>query len=166
MHALIKIVAATACGLCLGAPTLDASASGTNTGGVNSGGLTTSGGTTATPVSTAPCATISTWNMIAGYRPGDVNIGAIWNEFAVKNCANVAETLKVTFTEAPVGTDVSMANPSTVSVLAGQQYGMKWDNDYATLSTTYLIQLTVTDSVGNVLAYRSQLVTTPGIKIA
>jgi hypothetical protein len=141
---------------------------GVNSGGVNSGGVN-SGGSTTTAAPTSTATQISSFSATGGYRPGDLNVGAIWVSYGIKNSSQTSPAnVLVSLTEQNVSTGVVewgfADNPLTVAANSTYSSGTI-DNDWTPLATTYLVTLTVKDAQSHaVIDTRQATVTTGQVK--
>jgi hypothetical protein len=114
---------------------------------------------------------ISSFNASAGYRPGGLDVGAVWVNYGLKNTSTSSPAnLLVSLTEQNLSTgnvewgwaDRPLALDANKSYSSGTM-----DNDWTPLATSYLVTLTVKDAQsGAVIATRSATVTTGKLRVA
>jgi hypothetical protein len=131
-------------------------ASGGPSGGGGGGGGAGGGGgggataTTATPPSS--CAPITSFSNSTGYYSV---WAAIWTPFSVSDSCGYAVDWQMTYTNGTSGAVDFVRSGSTAYMSGGTI-----DEDWAALSTTYTVALTVTGPNGIVMDTRSAVVTT------
>ena len=107
----------------------------------------------------APCATIKV-SAPVGYYAG---WAALWNEYAIKSCSTGGpQTYSVRVRDTNTATGVVDFDVTSLhSLSAGQNVRNVLDNDGAPFSTTYSVDVSVSDAAGNVIASQSMTATTP-----
>jgi hypothetical protein len=107
----------------------------------------------------APCATLNVSAPVGYYAIW----AALWNEYTVKSCSTGGpQTYWVRLVNTDTATGLVAYDVTTPhSLSAGQNVRNVLDNDVALFSTTYSVDVSVSDGAGNVIASRSIAATTP-----
>lgn len=108
----------------------------------------------------APCVQIVSVSAPVGYY---LTYAALWNTYAIRSCSTgAAQTYNVRVQNIDVATGTVVYDVTIPYLLAGgQNINGVLDNDFAPFSTTLAIDITVSDSSGNILAEAVGQTTTP-----